>query len=71
VIVGSVVGALFATAMAVESDRILAHAFPVRIVDPVAFMVAGFALAAVVAIAMVMPARRATAVDPAVVLRQE
>jgi ABC-type antimicrobial peptide transport system permease subunit len=40
-------------------------------VDPVAFLVAGLALAAVVSIAMLVPARRATAVDPATVSRQE
>ena len=71
VAVGLVVGALFATGMAVESDRLLAQVFPVRIVDPVAFVVAGLALACIVTIAMVVPARRATRVDPAVVLRQE
>ena len=71
VIVGLVVGALAATAMAVESDRLLAQVFPVRIVDPAAFVMAELALACVVAIAMVVPARRATTVDPAMVLRQE
>jgi predicted permease len=71
VIVGLVVGALVATGMAIESDRLLAQVFPVRIADPVAFVVAELALACVVAIAMVIPARRATAVDPAMVLRQE
>jgi ABC-type antimicrobial peptide transport system permease subunit len=71
VILGLVTGALFATGMAVESDRLLAQVFPVRIVDPVAFVGAGLALACVVAIAMVVPARRATTVDPAMVLRQE
>jgi hypothetical protein len=71
VIIGLVVGSLFATVMAVESDRILAQVFPVRIVDPVAFVVAGLALACAVTIAMVVPARKATAVDPAIVLRQD
>lgn len=71
VVLGLAVGALFATAMAVESDRLLAQEFPVKIVDPIAFVAAGLALAVAVAIAMLVPARRATAVDPATVLRQE
>lgn len=71
VLVGLVIGVVFATTMALESDRLLAQVFPVRIVDPVAFLVAAVGLACVVVIAMVVPARRATAVDPAVVLRQE
>jgi putative ABC transport system permease protein len=68
---GLVIGVLFATAMAVESDRLLALEFPVRIADPIAFLLAGLALALVVALAMVAPARRATLVDPALVLRQD
>jgi putative ABC transport system permease protein len=71
VAVGLVVGALFATASAVEADRLLAAEFPVRIVDPIAFVIAGLGLAAAVTIAMLIPARRATSVDPALVLRQE
>jgi len=71
VTVGLVVGALFATASAVEADRLLAAEFPVRIVDPIAFVIAGLGLAAVVTISVLVPARRATAVDPALVLRQE
>ena len=69
--IGLVLGALFATVLAVESDRLLAPVFPVRIVDPVAFLVAALGLAAAVTIAMLLPARRATVVDPALVLRQE
>jgi putative ABC transport system permease protein len=68
---GLVLGAVFATAMAVESDRLLGAVFPVRIVDPVAFVFAASGLAAAVTIAMLVPARRATVVDPALVLRQE
>jgi len=71
VVIGLIVGALFATGMAVESDRLLAQEFPVRIVDPIAFVAAGLALAAAVGIAMLVPARRATSVDPALVVRQE
>ena len=71
VVVGLVVGALIVTGMAIEFDRLLAQVFPVRLVDPVAFVIAELALACVVAIAMIIPARRATAVDPAMVLRQE
>jgi putative ABC transport system permease protein len=68
---GLVLGALFATVLAVESDRLLAAVFPVRIVDPVAFLFAALGLAAAVTIAMLLPARRATVVDPALVLRQD
>jgi predicted permease len=68
---GLAVGAAFATLLAVESDRLLAGVFPVRIVDPIAFVIAVSGLAAAVTIAMLVPARRATSVDPARVLRQE
>jgi len=71
VLIGLLAGGAFATAMTVESDRLLAQMFPVKIVDPIAFVVAGLALATAVAIAMLVPARRATSVDPASVLRQE
>jgi ABC-type lipoprotein release transport system permease subunit len=50
---------------------LLAQEFPVRITDPIAFVVAGLALAAAVGVAMLVPARRATSVDPALVVRQE
>ena len=68
---GLVLGAGFATVLAVESDRLLAAVFPVRVVDPIAFLLAAFALATAVTIAMLLPARRATVVDPAMVLRQD
>ncbi|HEV8446578.1 MAG TPA: FtsX-like permease family protein, partial [Gemmatimonadaceae bacterium] len=68
---GLVTGALFTAAMAVASDRVLAQEFPVKIVDPIAFVLAALALAVAVSIAMLLPARRATRVDPAMVLRQE
>jgi putative ABC transport system permease protein len=71
VVTGLVVGALFATAMAVTCDRLLAQVFPVKIADPIAFVLAGLTLGAAVAVAMLVPARRATAVDAAVVLREE
>jgi predicted permease len=71
VMVGLAVGAVFTTVLALESDRLLAAVFPVRIVDPIAFLLAVLGLAASVLIAMLVPARRATSVDPAVVLRQE
>ena len=69
--IGLALGAGFATVMAVESDRLLAAVFPVRVVDPIAFLLAAVALAAAVSIAMLLPARRATVVDPAMVLRQD
>ena len=68
---GLVLGAGFATVLAVESDRLLAAVFPVRVVDPIAFLLAALALATAVTIAMLLPARRATVVDPAMVLRQD
>jgi predicted permease len=68
---GLLAGALFSTAMALAADRLLAQEFPVRIADPIAFVVAGLGLAAAVMVAMLVPARRATSVDPAMVLRQE
>jgi putative ABC transport system permease protein len=71
VVTGLVAGALFTTALAVGSDRLLAQLFPVRIVDPIAFVLAALGLAGAVTIAMVVPASRATAVDPALVLREE
>jgi putative ABC transport system permease protein len=69
--IGLALGAIFATVAAIESDRLLAAVFPVRIADPIAFLLAASVLAAAVTIAMLLPARRATAVDPALVLRQE
>jgi putative ABC transport system permease protein len=71
VLIGLAVGAAFTTVLSLESDRLLAAVFPVRLVDPVAFFFAIAALAAAVTIAMVVPARRATAVNPAVVLRED
>jgi predicted permease len=68
---GLAVGAAFTTVFALESDRLLAGVFPVRIADPIAFVLAVLALATSVTIAMMVPARRATSVDPALVLRQE
>ncbi len=71
VVTGLAVGAVFTTLLAVESDRLLAGVFPVRLVDPIAFLFAVLGLAASVTIAMLVPASRATSVDPALVLRQE
>jgi ABC-type antimicrobial peptide transport system permease subunit len=71
VTIGLVVGAVLATVAAIESDRLLAQEFPVKLVDPIAFVVAALILAAAVALAMLVPARRATTVDPALVLRQD
>jgi predicted permease len=71
VVTGLAVGAIFTTLLALESDRWLASVFPVRLVDPIAFLFAVLALAAAVTVAMLVPARRATSVDPALVLRQE
>jgi putative Ca2+/H+ antiporter (TMEM165/GDT1 family) len=43
-VIGLIVGAAFATALAIESDRLLAQEFPVRIVDPFAFVIAALVL---------------------------
>lgn len=71
IVLGLALGAVFTTVLALEMDRLLAAVFPVRIADPIAFSCAVLALAAAVTIAMMVPARRATAVDPAKVLREE
>ncbi len=69
--VGLIAGALFATGAAAVSDRLVAALFPVRMLDPIAFVLAALLLAAAVAVAMLVPARKATLVDPALVLRQD
>ena len=71
IVTGLLVGAVFTTILAAESDRLLGALFPVRILDPIAFLLAVLALAMAVTVAMLLPARRATSLDPAVVLRQE
>ena len=71
VVIGLAIGVLFATALAAVSDRLLAAVFPVRIVDPVAFIAAALTLAAAALAAMLVPARRVAALEPARVLRQE
>ena len=71
IVIGLAVGAMFTTLFAVEADRLLGGVFPVRTLDPIAFSCAVLALAASVTIAMLLPARRATTVDPARVLREE
>lgn len=68
---GLLVGAAASTLLAVGADRMLATIFPVRIFDPVAFVVAALVLAVAAALAMFAPARRATGVDPSKVLRQD
>ena len=68
---GLVIGAILATALAALCDRLLAAVFPVRVVDPIAFVVAGLSLAAAALVAMLVPARRVASLDPARVLRQD
>ena len=71
VAMGLVIGAILATALAALCDRLLAAVFPVRVVDPIAFVVAGLSLAAAALVAMLVPARRVASLDPARVLRQD
>jgi putative ABC transport system permease protein len=69
VAIGLVIGSVFATTLAAVGDQLLAAVFPVRIVDPVAFLVAGLTLAAAALVAMLVPARRVASIEPARVLR--
>lgn len=71
VVSGLAGGAIVATIVAVGSDRLLSAVFPVRLADPVAFLVAALGLGTAVLAAMLLPARRAMSVDPARVLREE
>ena len=71
VVFGLVIGSILATTLAAVSDHLLAAVFPVRIVDPIAFFVAGVSLAAAALVAMLVPARRVASLEPARVLRQE
>lgn len=71
VVIGLVVGAIVATALAALCDRLLAAVFPVRIVDPIAFLAAGLTLAVAALVAMLLPARRVASLEPARVLRQD
>jgi ABC-type antimicrobial peptide transport system permease subunit len=71
VAIGLVAGAALATLLAVASDRILAAVFPVRVVDPLAFIAAACSLATAATLAMLLPARRVTRMDPSRVLRQD
>lgn len=71
IVTGLAAGAAFTTVVAIASDRLLVAVFPVQVVDPIAFVFAVLGLAASVTVAMLVPARKATSVDPALVLRQE
>ncbi|HSQ32464.1 MAG TPA: ABC transporter permease [Gemmatimonadaceae bacterium] len=71
VVIGLLIGSILATTLAAVSDRLLAAVFPVRIVDPIAFVIAGLSLAAAALVAMLVPARRVASLEPARVLRQD
>jgi predicted permease len=71
VTIGLVIGAILATALAALCDRLIGALFPVRIVDPIAFLVAGLTLAVAALVAMLVPARRVASLQPARVLRQD
>jgi len=68
---GLLIGAALSTLLAIACDRVLATVFPVRIFDPLAFLVAATSLAFVATFAMFLPARQATRVDPSSVLRED
>lgn len=69
VAIGLVIGSLLATTIAAVGDHLLAAVFPVRIVDPAAFVAAGLTLAVAALVAMLVPARRVASIEPARVLR--
>lgn len=71
ILIGLVLGTVFSTLLAIESDRFLNAIFPVKLVDPIAFLLAVFSLVVAVTVAMLIPARRATMLHPALVLRQD
>jgi ABC-type antimicrobial peptide transport system permease subunit len=71
ILIGLVLGTVFSSLLAIESDRFLNAIFPVKLVDPVAFLLAVLSLATAVTIAMLIPARRATTLHPALVLRED
>jgi ABC-type lipoprotein release transport system permease subunit len=53
-------------------SRLLAHlVFEIEPLDPVSLIVAPMALLVVALIACLLPARRATTIDPAITLRNE
>jgi putative ABC transport system permease protein len=66
------VGAAIGLGSALVLSRILAsQLYGIGAADPVAFLAVAAVLAAVAALAVLIPARRATKVDPAIVLRSE
>jgi ABC-type antimicrobial peptide transport system permease subunit len=71
ILIGLVLGTVFSTLLAIESDRFLNAIFPVKLVDSIAFLLAVFSLVVAVTVAMLIPARRATMLHPALVLRQD
>jgi putative ABC transport system permease protein len=65
-------GAAVGLASALALSRLLAsQLYGIGSTDPVAFLAVAAVLAAVAALAVLIPARRATKVDPAIVLRSE
>ena len=70
VVSGLVGGAVVATVAAIGDDPLLAAVFPVRLTDPVAFLIAALALGTAVSLAMLLPATRVTSVHLARVLRE-
>jgi putative ABC transport system permease protein len=65
-------GLLLGTASALAASRLLSHLlFGVSATDPLTLVSVAMALAAVVALAAYIPARRAMSVDPLIALRDE
>jgi ABC-type antimicrobial peptide transport system permease subunit len=71
VFVGLGAGVALAIGFTALVDRLTATSLPIRFADPIAFWGAPLALAIVVLLAIVAPARRATGANPVQALRQD
>ena len=71
VLVGLAAGVVTAIGLTMVVERLTATVMPIRLSDPFAFLGAPLVLAAVVLLAIVAPARRATGANPVQALRQD